>query len=514
MSVAQDFAYEGIHGLSAAIRSGETDSAALVRFFSSRIGEMDRAAGGPRLGAVLCLNPEAEAIAGRKESASPEQPLHGIPILVKDNIDTGDSQPTTAGSLALAGRCAPKDAPVVARLREAGAVILGKTNLSEWANFRSTHSSSGWSAVGGQTRNPHALDRSPSGSSSGSAAAVAAGLCPAALGTETDGSIVSPSAACGIVGLKPTLGALPAGGIVPIAWSQDVPGPMARSVEDVALLYRVLRGAGNGAGVGAGTSTDPRTGQVGFPDRLDGLTLGFAEDLGGFDARVDRLMEESVKALEALGAKIERVALKPPRGFDEAEFELMLHEFPAALAAYFAERFGADQDTAEAAGAPGKPPRTLEDIVAFNLAHADAELRYFGQELFELALSRRSAGRARASRRYEKARLAIARAHREKGMDFIAAGRGISAFIAPTGGPAWKIDHILGDHCSGGGASSLPATAGYPHLTVPMGQVAGLPVGLSIFGPAMSENTLLAVGSAFERETKAFRRPSFAPTAD
>jgi amidase len=465
-------------------------SVELVRSYLARIEAIDRS--GPRLRAVIETNPDALAIAAKldeeRRGGRIRGPLHGIPILVKDNIDTGDRMQTTAGSLALAGPPAPRDAHVVARLRAAGAVVLGKTNLSEWANIRSDRSSSGWSARGGQTKNPYVLDRSPSGSSSGSAAACAASLTAAAIGTETVGSIVSPASACGIVGLKPTVGLASRSGIVPISHSFDTAGPMTRTVADAALVLAAMIG------------TDPRdeaTKDSRFvAPTLDGdargIRIGVLRGQPWLSAEQSALHEAAIESLRSLGAiLIEKVEMKPvPQLWDRIE-EVLLHELVTDLGAYLVERRGA--------------MRSLADVVRFDAAHASEELRWFGQDTFEKALQTAD------TPGYADALATCRRAARADGIDAAIAAHKLDALVAPTATPAWTVDHVNGDHF-GGGSAMLPAIAGYPHLTVPCGFVHELPVGISFFAGAWSEATLLRIGHAFEQATKHRRPPRFIPT--
>ena len=475
------------------MKEGELSSSDLVEYYVDRISRIDagQSAGadgshGPHLNSVLHMNEEAFSLAGQldeeRRHGLVRGPLHGIPLLLKGNIDTGDAMPTTAGSLALKGRLAAEDAPLVAGLRRAGAVVLGKTNLSEWANFRSTHSSSGWSSEGGQTRNPYALDRNPSGSSSGSAVAVSANLCAAAVGTETDGSIISPSSINGIVGIKPTVGTVSRGGIIPISFSQDTAGPMARTVRDAALLLAALAEPGTMAGILSQAAE--------AESHLRSLRLGVARNFCGFLPEVDKVFEEALRALRERGAILVEMKLEAEKGFDEAELEVMLYEFKHGIAGYLG--------------------RGLDDLIAFNWTHAEEVMPWFGQELFEMAATKGSL----SNETYLKARDLCASASRERGIDAALARDRLDAILAPSGSPAWKTDHVLGDHYMGGGCTSLPAAAGYPHLTLPSGFIHGLPVGLSVFGPKYSEATLFRIASAFESATKVRLPPRFEASAD
>ena len=520
-----------IAGLQASMTAGRQTSRGLVEAYLGRIAAVDR--GGPGLRALLEVNPEALAIAdaldAERRERGPRGPLHGIPILLKDNIGTHDRMATTAGSLALAGSVPARDAFVARRLRDAGAVLLGKTNLSEWANFRSTHSSSGWSGRGGQCRNPYALDRCPSGSSSGSAAAAAANLCVAAIGTETDGSIVSPAGHCCLVGIKPTVGLLSRAGIVPIAHSQDTPGPMARTVTDAALLLAamagfdpddpVTAGAGHAFGsVGPG-SGDPgssagHAGRPGAPldytrflraDGLRGARLGVARKhfFDGTDA--DPLIEEAIAEMRRQGAVIVDPADIATAGrFDAPELEVLLYEFKADLDAYLAALPAASPTS------PGPAPvRSLKELIAFNERHRDREMRFFGQEL----LVRAQAKGPLTDAAYRKALARCRLLSRRQGIDATLARHRLDAIVAPTGGPPWLIDLVNGDAPSGG-SSTPAAVAGYPSVTVPAGFVFGLPVGISFFGAAYSEATLLRLAFAFEQATRHRRPPRFRPTAE
>ena len=471
--------------LQSGMAAGRFGARDLVEHYSQRIAQLDRT--GPALRSVLETNPDALAIAAtldeERRAGRVRGPLHGIPILIKDNIDTGDRMKTSAGSLALADTVAPHDAGVAARLRAAGAIILGKTNLSEWANFRSTKSSSGWSGRGGQTRNPYVLDRNPCGSSAGTGSAISANLAVAGIGTETDGSIVCPSHQCGLVGLKPTVGLLPGDGIVPISHSQDTAGPMARTVTDAALLLSALARDGGDYG------------RLLDPGALKGARIGVLRQSFGFDARVDRIMEESLAALQNAGAVlVDPVRIPSATKIGEPELEVLLYEFKADLAAYLATR--TDQ-----------PHRTLADLIAFNTANPERELPWFGQELFTMAESKGPL----TTLAYRKALAAARRYARTEGLDAAFARHGLQAIVAPTGGPAWVTDLLNGDHFAGG-ESTLSAVSGYPAITVPAGFVRELPVGLTLMGKSRDEARLLALAYAFEQATKVRRAPTFVPT--
>ena len=482
--------------LAARMRSGETDARAATAAYLERIAALDRA--GPMLRAVIEVNPDALDIAAaldRERAAGKVRgPLHGIPILVKDNIASADRMATSAGSLALDSVRAPADAALLARLRAAGAVLLGKSNLSEWANFRSSNSVSGWSSRGGQTLNPYAPDRTPSGSSSGSAVAVAANLCAAAIGTETDGSITSPSACNNLVGLKPTLGLVSRGGIVPIAHSQDTAGPMARSVLDCALLMNAIAGP---------DASDPVTRAKGVPtldfaahlgrNELRGIRLGVARQYFGTNEKADRVIEEALVALKSLGATLVDIEIPTLGKFDEAEFEVLLYEFKAGLDAFLATQL------------PGAQVRTLADVIEFNARHADRVMPLFGQDL----LVKSQAKGPLTDPAYRAALAKCRRMSRAQGIDAVVGKHRLDAIVALTSPPPWLIDVVNGD-LSRGGCTSLPAVAGYPHLTVPAGFAGGLPVGLSLFGTAFTDAKLLGIGQAFEGATGHRRAPVLA----
>ena len=478
--------------LAAAMLAGRATSEDLVRQCLRRIDEVDRA--GPLVNSVIELNPDASAIAKaldvERAGGRVRGPLHGLPVLLKDNIATGDRMCTTAGSLALDGICAVRDAHLVKRLRDAGAVILGKTNMSEWANIRSTRSTSGWSGRGGLTRNPYALDRSTSGSSSGTAAAIAASLAPLGIGTETDGSIVSPASLNGLVGLKPTIGRVSRDGVIPIAHSQDTAGPMTRSVADAALLYAAMTGADDADPV---TSTAPPDAFVALqPDALRGARLGIARAYRSSFDEVDRLFDRAVAALREAGAEIVEDIELPAVSYRAAERSVLLHEFKHGLAAWL-EAF-----------APHAAVRSLADVIAYDRAHAAEAMPWFGQELFEEA----EALGGLDSATYLDARAACIQGSRIEGLDRAFDSHRLDAVIAPTGGVAWLIDPIAGDHSSGGFAGPA-AVAGYPHLTVPAGFVRGLPTGLSFVGRPFSEWRLLGLGRAFEAATQHRRAPTY-----
>jgi len=489
----------GVCELAERMAAGTLSARELTAAYLRRIAALDRR--GPALGAVLEVNPDARAIAAELDAerarSGPRGPLHGIPLLVKDNVATGDRMATSAGSLALAGVRATRDAHLVSRLRDAGAVILGKANLSEWANIRSTRSTSGWSARGGLTRNPHALDRSPSGSSSGSAVAVAASLAAAAVGTETDGSIVSPAAANGIVGLKPTVGLVSRDGVMPISHTQDTAGPMARSVRDAALLLDALAGPDPRDPAGACAPDAGGYGAALAAASLRGVRLGVVRGAFGRNPAVGAVIERALATLASAGATlVDPVELSDADAYGEQELEVLLHELKAGLPRWLADF------------APHAPVANLAELIAWNARHGATEMAWFGQELFEEAERRGGL----ADERYLTALASVRRLAREEGIDAALATHRLDALVAPTGDPAWLIDLINGDHHLGG-FSSPAAAAGYPHLTVPAGYVHGLPIGLSFVGAPWSEARLLAFGEAFERAAPARRAPRFRATA-
>jgi len=491
-----------VAGLQEMMTSGERTSEEIVALYLERIEAVDRS--GPRLNAIIETNPDALAIAREldreRREKGPRGPLHGIPVVIKDNIDTADKMETTAGSLALLGSKPAKDASVVERLRGAGAVILGKTNLSEWANFRSTRSTSGWSGRGGQTRNPYALDRNPSGSSSGSAAAVAANLAAVAVGTETDGSIVSPASCCGVVGLKPTVGLVSRSGIVPIAHSQDTAGPMARTVADAATLLGAMAGP---------DANDPATQTTGVrlfqdyreflkPGGLKGARIGILRSRGfNFPSNLDPILQNAVEALKREGAELVDPVEIPTLGqTDDAEYEVLLYEFKAGLEAYFASR-------------PGGAVRTLDDLFAFNEKNAGREMPYFGQEIVERAAKKGPL----TDKAYLEALAKCRELMREKGIDAVLAAHKLDALLVLTNGPAHLTDLVNGDSFSGS-SSSPAAVAGYPTITLPAGAVFGLPVGISLIGKAWSEPELIRLAYGLEQALGMRTAPKMLPTAD
>ncbi len=491
-----------IAGLQEMMTSGKETSESLVKLYLERIDRIDR--GGPALNAIIQTNPDALAVAReldreRKEKG-PRGPLHGVPIVIKDNIDTADGMETTAGSLALLGSKPAKDAFVVERLREAGAVILAKTNLSEWANFRSTRSTSGWSGRGGQTRNPYALDRNPSGSSSGTATAVSANLAAAGVGTETDGSIVSPASCCGLVGLKPTVGLVSRSGIVPIAHSQDTAGPMARTVADAAALLGAMAGP---------DPNDPATQTTGVrlfkdyreflaPGGLKGARIGVLRARQfNFAKMLDPILQNAIDAMRKEGAEVIDPVEFPTLGqTDDAEYEVLLYEFKADLESYLAAR-------------PGPAVRTLDELIAFDEKNTDREMPFFGQEIVERA--------AKKGPLTDKAYLeALAKCRglmREKGIDAVLAEHKLDALVVLTNGPAHLTDLVNGDSFSGS-SSSPAAVAGYPTITLPAGYVFGLPVGISFIGKAWGEPELIRLAFGLEQALGMRKVPRLLPTAE
>lgn len=467
----------------------------LTQTYLTRIDALDRH--GPALRAVIEVNPRAldiaSALDAERKSHGPRGPLHGVPVLIKDNVETSDRMMTTAGSLALEGWYAPHDAPVAERLRTAGAVILGKANMSEWANFRSTHSSSGWSGRGGQTLNPYATNRSPSGSSSGSAVAVAANLCAAAIGTETNGSIVSPASINGIVGLKPTVGLVSRRGIVPISHSQDTAGPLARSVRDAAILLNVMAGldAADPASVAVGNRFDPDYTRYLDASGLRGARLGIARKFFADNAPLNRFLDHCVEGLKDAGALIIDPADLATHGtYGAAEHEVLLYEFKSDLNAYL-QRLP-----------PTFPVRSLAALIRFNAARADREMPHFDQELL---LQAQAKGELTETA-YVEARAACLKATRDNGIDALLAQHNLDAIVSLTSGPAWLIDQVNGD-ADTGGCSSPAAIAGYPHISVPAGLYRGLPIGLSFFGKAFSEPMLIKLASGYEASIVSMRAP-------
>lgn len=489
--------------LSAMLAAGSTSSEELVRAYIDRIDALDRK--GPRLNSVIAVMPdvieEARMLDAERKAGKLRGPLHGIPILIKDNIEAKGPIPTTAGSTALLANITDRDAPLVAKLRAAGAIILGKTNLSQWANIRSNDSVSGWSSVGGLVKNPYALDRNACGSSSGSGAAGAASLAAATIGTETDGSIICPSSINGLVGFKPTVGLVSRTHVIPISHSQDTAGPMARSVTDAALVLTAIAGT---------DPADPATAQADArktdyaaglsPDYLKGVRIGVLTDRIGGNARLRAAFDSALERLKAAGAELVEIADSRTglEGLGEAEFKVLMTELKADLNAYLAST----PDTVTA--------RTLKDIIAFNTANAATELAWFDQSLFDLAESQKGLD----DPEYKEALAKSKRLAGPEGIDKLLKTHDVRFLIGPSNAPAWVSDLVNGDHSIGPSQSQLPAVAGYPHITVPMGLVAGLPVGLSIIGGQWQDHAVIKAGYAFEQASKARIAPSYAPQAE
>ena len=466
----------------------------VVKVYLNRISEIDK--NGPMLNSIIEINPDALNIAGEleKEAAEgkPEGPLYGVPVILKDNIDTHDRMSTTAGATALRNSFPGSDSYVATKLREAGAIIIAKSNLSEWANFRAKMSSSGWSAIGGQTRNPYVLDRNPCGSSSGSGVAVSANLCMVAIGTETNGSIVCPSNNNGIAGVKPTVGLISRSGIVPISFTQDTPGPMARTVEDVAITLGALTGIDSTDSKTFASQGKFFTDYTGFlkKDGLKGKRIGLFKKAMGFSDKVDTLMNKTVAYLKANGAEV--VGIEFPKGlnYEDASFQVLLYEFKDGLNKYFA-------------GHNGSSVKNIKDLIQFNKSDS-VELKYFDQNLLEQADQKGDLN----STEYKKALATMTKATRDDGIDKVMNTYRLDAIMAPTGSPAWKTDMLLGDHFVGG-SSSLAAISGYPAITVPMGFIDDLPVGVTFFGRAWNESILLEIAYSYEQGTKHRKTPKY-----
>ena len=490
-----------IADLQSGMASGKYTARSLTQKYLDRIDEVDKH--GPAINSVIELNPDALSIASdldkERQAKGGRGPLHGIPVLIKDNIDTHDRMTTTAGSLALGGSLPLQDSSVAKKLREAGAVILGKTNLSEWANLRSSHSSSGWSARGGQTKNPYVLDRNPCGSSSGTGAALAANLSAIGIGTETDGSVVCPSNANSLVGIKPTVGLISRAGIIPISHSQDTAGPMCRTVTDAAILLGALTGVDPRDDATKASSGKSFADYGKFLDAngLKGARIGVHRKAFGFSDAVDKLITDCIDIMKRRGATIIDPADIPTQGkFDESELEVLLYEFKADLNSYLASL------------GPRAPVKSLKEIIDFNEQYRDREMPYFGQDLFIKAQAKGPL----TDKAYRDALAKDQRMSRKEGIDFVMDKNKLDALIAPTGGPSWPTDWVNGDHFTGG-YSTASAVAGYPHITVPAGYVFGLPIGISFFGRAWSEPTLIKFAYAFEQATKSRRAPQFLPKA-
>jgi amidase len=482
------------------MKSGKFTARSLVEKYSARIDEIDKR--GPSINAIIERNPDALSIADEldqeRKAKGPRGPMHGVPVLIKDNIDTADKMMTTAGSLALVGSKPLQDSYVAQKLRSAGAVILGKTNLSEWANIRSSHSTSGWSGRGGLTRNPYALDRNPCGSSSGTGSGISANLAAVGIGTETDGSIVCPSSSNGLAGIKPTVGLISRNGIIPISHTQDSAGPMCRTLRDAATLLGVLTGVDPGDPATAASAGKSYTDYTQFcdPSGLKGARIGVARKYFGFSDAVDALMEQALEVMKKQGATlVDPADIETLGKFDESELLVFMYELKADLNAYLA-RLG-----------PNAPVRTLKDVIDFNDLNRQKEMPYFGQDLFLKA-----EGKGPLT---EKAYLdAIETNHklaRTEGIDATMDKHHLDAIVAPTGGPAWLTDLINGDHFAGG-SSNATAVAGYPNINVTAGFISGLPVGISFFGRAWSEPTLIRLAFSFEQATKARQAPRFLAT--
>jgi amidase len=482
------------------MKSGKFTARSLVEKYTARIAEIDK--NGPAINSVIEMNPDALSIADsldqERKAKGPRGPMHGIPVLIKDNIDTADKMMTTAGSLALVGSKPAQDSGVAQKLRNAGAVIMGKTNLSEWANIRSSHSTSGWSGRGGLTRNPYALDRNPCGSSSGTGAGISANLCAVGIGTETDGSIVCPSSSNGLAGIKPTVGLVSRSGIIPISHSQDGAGPMCRTVRDAAILLGALTAVDSGDSATASSAGKSFTDYAQFcdPNGLKGARIGVARKFFGFSDAVDALMEQALDAMKNQGATlVDPADIETLGKFDASELLVFLYELKADLNAYLA-RLG-----------PNAPVHTLKDIIEFNDRHPQKEMPYFGQDLFLKA----EAKGPLTEKEYIDALENNHQLARTQGIDATMDKYHVDAIVAPTGGPAWLTDLVNGDHVAGG-SSNAAAVAGYPNINVTAGSISGLPVGISFFGRAWSEPTLIRLAFAFEQTTKARQAPRFLST--
>jgi amidase len=492
-----------ISDLQQRMEAGELTARRIAELYTERISAVDK--NGPYVNSIIEINPDALEIAdtldAERKAGKVRGPLHGIPILIKDNIDTADKMQTTAGSLALEGHIASKDAFIVKQLRRAGALILGKTNLSEWANFRGKHSVSGWSSRGGLTRNPYALDRSASGSSSGSGAAVAANLSAAAVGTETDGSIISPSHANGIVGIKPTLGLLSRSGIIPIAHSQDTPGPMARTVADAAILLGAMTGVDGQDPATRGSRKRGASNYTKFLDRegLKGARIGVARNMAGTNPRVTKIFEHCIEVMKHLGAVIIDPADVPNFDkFGKTEGEVLHYEFKADLNKYLESLDGMAR------------VHSMEDVIKFNEENSHRVMPYFGQEHMLLAQEKKSL----RDKKYREALAKNLRLTRREGIDAAMRKHKLDAIIVPSGGPIWLIDLVDGDSNNWDMESTSPAAvAGYPHITVPAGYIFGLPVGISFFAQAWQEPALIKFAYAFEQATQFRRQPRYLPTA-
>lgn len=483
--------------LRAAMESGKASSKEIVMAYLDRIKAID-----PKINSMIELNPDALSIAEKldkeRKTAQVRGPLHGMPVVIKDNIDTADKMKTTAGSLALVDAPTPAEDSAVARqLRAAGAVILGKTNLSEWANFRSNDSSSGWSGRGGQTRNPYILDRNPCGSSSGTGAAISASLAAVGIGTETDGSVVCPSSICGIVGVKPTVGLVSRSGIIPIAHTQDTAGPMTRTVEDAAILLSALTAVDPSDTATQATGRKTESDYTKFLDKngLKGARIGVARDYWGRNDDVDAVLDEALEAIRKAGAELFDVKFETYRQFGDAEYQVLLYEFKADLNKYLAAR--------------GGKHKTLADLIKFNEDNADREMPYFGQDIFIEAEKKGPL----TSDEYVQALKKCRMMSQEKGLDAALDGQNLDAIVAPSNAPTWMVDLVNGD-CGSGyvGSSQFAAVSGYPNITVPFGFVKELPIGVSFMGGSWQEPKLFRIAYAFEQTTKGRRKPKYLAT--
>jgi amidase len=488
--------------LQAGMTAGKYTARSVAEKYLTRIDHIDK--NGPAINSVIEINPDALSIAEGLDKERKDKgvrgPLHGIPVMIKDNLDTADRMMTTAGSLALVGSKPPKDSTVAHKLREAGGVILAKTNLSEWANIRSGHSTSGWSGRGGQTKNPYALDRNPCGSSSGSGAGVSANLCAGAIGTETDGSIVCPSSSNGLVGIKPTVGLVSRTGIIPISHSQDGAGPMCRTVRDAATMLGAITGIDDEDHATADSREKSYTDYTQFlkADGLRGARVGVVRQRFGFHEGVDKVMESALDALKKEGAiLVDPANIETSGKFGDSEFQVLLYELKADLNAYLA-RLG-----------PNAPVKTLKDIIDFNEKNSEKEMPYFGQDTFIKAQEKGPL----TTQEYLDALAKNHQLARKEGIDATMDKNNLDALVAPTGGPAWIVDHVNGDYF-GGGSSTAAAVAGYPNITVPAGFLFGLPVGISFFGRAWSEPVLIRLAFAFEQATKVRQPPRFLPRVE
>ena len=477
------------------LRSGEYTIADVVKEYLERIESLDK--NGPELNSIIQINPDALKIAEELDremaAGNIRGAMHGIPVILKDNIDTHDKMPTTAGSLALKNSYPLQDSWVAKKFRESGAILLAKANLSEWANFRANYSSSGWSGLGGQTKNPYVIDRNPCGSSSGSGVAVSANLCAVAIGTETNGSIVCPANANGVVGLKPTVGLISRSGIIPISFNQDTPGPMGRTVEDVAICLGELVGVDPMDSKTIDSEGEFHTDYTQFldPEGLKGKRIGLMKDLPGFSHRVDELLQQSVEYLESAGAEVIEVEFPGDGSYEDASFQVLLYEFKDGLNKYFASL------------GENAPVKSLEELIEFNRSDS-VELRYFDQRILEMAQEK---GDLQTSE-YKEALIKMKQEAGPEGIDKLMDENGLDAIMAPTDSPAWKTDLINGDNFSGA-SSSFAAISGYPNINVPMGFVDEVPAGVSFFGRAWSEPVLLEIAYGFEQGTKHRRPPKF-----